>query len=311
MKCLITLILLTTSVYASQFPSCGPGTMRVWTQSVGFTCMPRIDPQSPIIGGCFGPLPQQNVPFPNFPFISTQQMPWWAYQGNLYYPNLHYPGPWSHPGIQQRYYPGQGQVFAAKPNVYIDSIHAAKKFDFQFISSKKIHFLATTPVLDKTLKWSGKIQDNDKFEVEGVNYDYLFYDVRLPREKMQFENGLCSTREDAIVWMLKDLKEMKYPAIALQDFEEHWRVKIPDYPYYCIYPQYNRELDPILPIEINVEQNTFIRSLYVMVPHKKEPDAEEPQEIPFPIRDPSEFRPGSKIKRENEFREWGVAFLGY
>jgi hypothetical protein len=88
-------------------------------------------------------------------------------------------------------------------------------------------------------------------------------------------------------------------------------VKIPDYPFYCLYPQYNRELDPVLPVEIDVDQNTFIRSLYVLVPHKKEPDIEEPQEIPLPTNDPAEARPGAKITREVMFREWGVAFLGY
>ena len=104
---------------------------------------------------------------------------------------------------------------------------------------------------------------------------------------------------------------MKYSAIALQDFEEHWRVKIPEYPYYCVYPQYNSQLDPILPVEIDIEQNTFMRSLYVLVPHKVEPDMESEPEIPFPSGDPGEFRPSSRIQRENMFREWGVAFLGY
>lgn len=172
-------------------------------------------------------------------------------------------------------------------------------------------FLVTTPILGKSLTWSGKIIQSDKFEVDGIYYDYLFYDVRLPKEKMQFENGLCATREGAIEWMIKDLIEMKYSAISLQDFEEHWRVKIPDYPFYCIYPQYNRELDPVLPVEIGLDQSSFIRSLYVLVPHKKEPDFVDLQEIPLPVGDPGEYRPGSKIKRENMFREWGVAFLGY
>ena len=128
---------------------------------------------------------------------------------------------------------------------------------------------------------------------------------------MQFTNGICATRENAIEFMLKDLREMKYSSLAIQDFEEHWRVKIPDYPFYCLYPQYNRELDPILPVEIDVDQNTFIRSLYVLVPHKKEPDIEDPQEIPLPMNDPAEARPSARITREVMFREWGVAFLGY
>lgn len=294
--------------------NCPPGLMKVWTQASGFQCLPSFNNQQQILQGCFGPvMPFSQNPFAFFPtpLYQSQVQPWWATQGNLYYPNMNYPGPWANNGIVQHHYPGNGQVFAAKPNVYVDSIHAEKKFSFKFISSETPHFLATTPVLSKKLDWQGKIASSDKFEVDEIYYDYLFYDVRLPKEKMQFENGLCSTREDAIQWMLKDLKEMKYSALSLQDFEEHWRVKIPDYPYYCIYPQYNSQLDPILPVEIDVEQNTFIRSLYVLIPHKKEPDAEEPQEIPFPIKDPAEFRPGAKIKREIEFREWGVAFLGY
>lgn len=311
---LLMTLMLSVSSFASALLDCGPNLIRIWTQSAGYTCVPRMAVQSPVIEGCFGPVTPQTYN-PNLlqisPLFPTQVMPWWAYQGNLYYPNMYYPGPWNYPGIQAQYYPGQGQVFAAKPNVYVDSIHKEKKFSFRFVSPERPHFLATTPWLDKTLAWKGKLVEKDKFDVEDTYYDYLFYDVRLPKEKMQFENGLCSTREGAIQWMLKDLSEMKFSSLSLQDFEEHWRVKIPDYPFYCIYPQYNRQLDPLLPVEIDVEQNTFIRSLYVLVPHKKEPDAEEPQEIPFPISDPSEFRPGTKIKREVEFREWGVAFLGY
>lgn len=308
----ISFLFFITSASAAALGPCQGNTMRVWTQSVGYACVPRFNPlqQDPF---CAYPgLPAVN-PFQGFPgpLYQTQIMPWWAYQGNLHYPNVRYPGAWSYPGIESQYYPGEGQVFAAKPNVYVESVHQNKKFNFKFISEKKPQFLATTPVLNKSLGWSGKIIDKDKFEVEDIYYDYLFYDLRLPKEKMQFTNGVCATREGAIEWMLKDLKEMKYSSLSQQDFDEHWRVKIPDYPYYCIYPQYNRELDPIIPIEIDLEQTTFIRSLYVLVPHKKEPDGEEFQDVPLPTKDPAEFRPGAKIQRENMFREWGVAFLGY
>ncbi|MCM2351175.1 MAG: hypothetical protein NDI69_14235 [Bacteriovoracaceae bacterium] len=306
------LVLLLNQVEASSIASCPQNMIRVWTQSVGYSCVTKFNPveQDPF---CAYPNPLGVNPFQYFPgpLYQAAVMPAWAHQGHLLYPNVGYPGAWSFPGIESRYYPGEGAVFAAKPNVYVESIHNDKKFNFKFISRNKPHFLATTPVLDKTLSWSGKIREKDKFEIEDVFYDYLFYDLRLPKEKMQFSNGLCSTREGAIEWMLKDLKEMKYSEIAQQDFEEHWRVKIPDYPYYCIYPQYNRELDPIIPVEINLDQTIFIRSLYVLVPHRKVPDMDDPQEVPLPGKDPSEFRPGSKIQRENMFREWGVAFLGY
>lgn len=287
--------------------------MQVWTQSQGFQCLPRIN-QAPNQSLCIGwgtPVPTN--PFQNFPspLYQPQVIPWWAYQGNMYYPNLHYPGPWQYPGIQSQYYPGQGQVYAAKPNVYVDSIHKEAKFNFKFVSSSRPHFLATTPVLEKDLSWKGKIIGKDKFELDGIFYDYLFYDLRLPKEKMQFTHGGCANREEAIEFMLQDLKAMNYSAIALQDFEEHWRVKIPDYPYYCVYPQYNRELDSAIPVEIEVSQSSFIRSLYILVPYKTAPDVAEPGEIPLPVSRPEELRPDTKIQREVMFREWGVAFLGY
>src|SRR5690606_9079217 len=109
--------------------------------------------------------------------------------------------------IDSRYYPGEGEIFAAKPNVYVNSVHDHYKFNFKFISARKVHFLATTPLLDKELKWSGKIVEKDKFELEEIYYDYLFYDLRLPRSSMQFTNGLCTNREGAIEWMMKDLRE--------------------------------------------------------------------------------------------------------
>lgn len=312
------LMALTLAPGATSGYRCPPGLIMTFN-GTGMECVQSLRPQyietNPMIQGCFGPIAGVPTnPFMNFPspIYQPQLQPWWATQGNLYYPNMHYPGPWAYPGIQQRYYPGQGQVFAAKPNVYVDSIHSNKKFSFKFIASEKLHFLATTPVLPKSLNWTGKIVEGDKFEVDSINYDYLFYDIRLSKEKMQFENGICANREGVIQWMLMDLKEMKYSQIALQDFEEHWRVKIPDYAFYCVYPQYNSQLDPALPVEIDVEQNTFIRSLYVLVPHEKEPDVDSPEpSIPYPFKDPSEFRPSARIKREVEFREWGVAFLGY
>ena len=309
-----------TFLFATQaLANCQSGQLRVWKKESGYACVQRFQAaasdciscqsqgqKSPLLGKLFSNFPA--------PVYQSKSLPWWAHQGNFHFPNLHFPGAWTNqkrsPGIDAKYYPGKGEVHALKPNIYVQSIHAEKKFTFSFSSKEALSFLATTPALDEKNSWSGKIVKNDRFEVEDIHYDYLFYDIRLPKDKMQFERGLCATRDEAIKWMLSDLTEMKYPAIALQDFEEHWKVKIPDFPFYCIYPQYNQQLDPILPVVISLEQSQLTRSLYVLIPHKKEPDVDEPQEIPFPILDSSEIRPRSLLKYENMFKEWGVAFLG-
>jgi hypothetical protein len=307
-------ILFSGLASATAMLQCGPGQLRIAHPMGGVQCVQRFPQQRPadcII--CQGTQPAMAFPnwFGHFPaaIYQPQPLPWWASQGNLYYPNLHYPGAWNYPGMQPRHYPGEGPVFAAKPNVYVESIHQERKFNFRFVSEQPLSFLATTPVLAADHSWSGKIVNQDKLEVEGINYDYLFYDIRLSKQHMQFEHGVCATREAAINWMLQDLKELLYPAVALQDFEEHWKVKIPDYPFYCIYPQYNQQLDATLPVTIQLEQSSFIRSLYILVPHKSEPDADEPQWVALPFKEHESLRPAVKIKRENMFREWGVAFL--
>lgn len=311
MKKFLFLLFFIQQSFASAVMNCPAGQMRGWTQSTGYFCVNRLPATIPP-NYCTTYIPNVNPWMQSFPTFLLPQpnQPWWAQQGNYYYPNMYYPGAWNYPGMNANYYPGQGEVFAAKPNVYIESIYGEKKFQMKFTSEEELSFLATTPVLEKNNIWKGKIIAKDKFEVDDVYYDYLFYDIRLPKEKMQFEHGICATREATIDWMLKDLKEMKYSAIALQDFEEHWKVKIPDYPYYCLYPQYNEQLDKALPVSFEIEQTSFTRSLYVLVPHKTEPDMDEAQTTPLPVKDPETFRPSTLITRENMFKEWGVAFLG-
>jgi hypothetical protein len=316
MKTLLVFLLLSyVPVVFGKFVAdgCPPDKIRTWNPQYGYVCgnFPSVSTDCIMCQNNYqGHWPHHNL-FTNFPspIYQPQVMPWWAYQGNMYYPNLHYPGAWSNHGMNSHHYPGQGQVFAAKPNVYVETIHRDKKFSFTF-KQKDVSFLATTPILDQDLSWKGRLADGDKFELAGINYDYLFYDVRLPKEKMQFDAGLCATREDTIKWMLKDLGEMSYPQISLQDFDQHWTVKIPDYPYFCIYPQYNHVLDEALPVEISLEQTQFIRTLYVLVPHKSQPSIHEEQKVPLPTQETESNRPKGHIRKEVNLREWGVAFLG-
>lgn len=314
MKVLILLALISLDAYAID---CPPNTMQAWNNVIGVYCASKItgnqwaDPY-----GCFASNDTNfsssgsNI-FHGSTSARTGNVPWWASSAQMYYPNVYSPGAWNYPNMQSQYYSGQGQVFAAKPNVYVESIHESKKFEFKFTLEDRLSFLATTPPLFENRTWRGKIVAKDKFEVEEAYYDYLFYDVRLPKKKMQFERGICTSRDEAIEWMLGDLKAMSYPMIAQQDFEEHWRVKIPNYPFYCLYPQYNSELDAALPISIQLEQTSFTRVLYVLVPFDKGPNIGNAHAgVPFPHKDASENRPSTKIVRENMFKEWGVAFLG-
>lgn len=316
MKAILFLILSMISYksHSSAMMNCPVGQMRIQTM-YGVSCAPRYPSANTDCISCqnyynqyYGITPNWFNQFPPA-LYQTQNYPWWATQGQLYYPNMFYPGAWNSQThmMNPSYYPGQGQVFAAKPNVYIESIHKEVKFEFEFLD-KDSQFLITTPLISRDFKWKGKISNKDRFQVEDIFYDYLFYDLRLPKEKMQFEAGVCTSRKEAIAWMLQDLKDLNYPMIALQDFEEHWNVKIPDLPFYCIYPQYNTQLDQSIPIKISLDQVHFTRALYVLVGHPKEPEQEN-STVTIPHLDPRANHPSTKIKYENMFKEWGVAFL--
>lgn len=300
---LLSLILFSLSCFAEV---CKPPQYLSWSKEGGEVCTTRITSDDP-----------QNCLPQIFPQLSTfeklvhkGQEPWWVASGEALFPNLHYPGVWKNDQMDASFYSGSGEVFAAKPNVYIQSIHDEKRMSFEFVGGKAKHFLATSPVLSERLSWDGKIVEKDKFEIEGVYYDYLFYDIRLPKSAMQFTHGICATRSESIEWMLKDLEILNFSSIALSDFEDHWKVKIPDYPYFCVYPQYNRELDEEIPVRIHLEQASLTRALYLLVPYKEAPDSTQLPLIPLPTNDPNDIRPSVKITRENMFKEWGVAFLG-
>lgn len=311
MKSVMSFMLMMSSMaMATTMMNCPYGTFRTWSIDRGVQCVPQM--QRPLIDPAFCGFPSPITnPFQHFPgpIYQPNPGPWWATQGNLHYPNVSFPGPWSYPYIQSQHYPGSGGVFAAKPNVYLETIYPDKKFEMEFVSEKKLSFLVTTPpLLNK--KWKGRFVGTDKFEVDDIIYDYLFYDIRLPEDQMQYEAGGCATREDAIELMVQDLKDLRFSATAIQDFKEHWMVKIPNYPFYCIYPQYTEQLDKVLPVKFSTQQTSFTRVLYLLFPHKTAPTNEDPGPLTLPTKDPGTIRPDSKIKHEIMFKEWGVAFLG-
>lgn len=313
----IIILVLSSNLFATAMMNCPAGQFRILSPYGGMTCSSYYPQTTPATNNCvmcqlyqqqqqmsMMPWYTQNNPYP---FYNPNPQPWWATQGQLYYPNMMYPGAWQYPGMVSHQYHGSGDVFAAKPNVYVSAVNENIKFDFKF-TSENPSFIVTTPHLNEDNSWKGKIVEKDKFSVNDIFYDYLFYDVRLKKEDMQFTAGFCADRESAIVFMLSDLRDLKHSEISLQDFEEHWRVKIPAYPHYCVYPQYNKQLDTAFPVTITPLAE-HIRSLYILVPHKDVPRFTKGQFPPLPSEDSNSLRPSVLIQKELEFREWGVAFM--
>ena len=142
--------------------------------------------------------------------------------------------------------------------------------------------------------WEGEFTKNQKFKVNDIEYDYLFYDYRFDHHKLQYENEICSDRETIIKLMQKDLEKQNYPKVSLKDFYEHWNQKMPKINFYCMSPQYNKQLDEHYPIE--TQGLEIVRSLYLVVPHEKAPRIKEGQFPPLPHKWNTEdhYKTGSK-----------------
>jgi len=154
MKIVVPFLLLIFVFQA--WASCKPKTIRVWSKESGYSCVQRFQSDNPAKDcvtcqdGCDEKHQSFDKWLSNFPSVLYQpnDLPWWAQQGNLYYPNLHYPGAWNNkkknPGINADYYPGTGEIHALKPNIYIESIHQEKKFTFSFTSKEELSFLESS-----------------------------------------------------------------------------------------------------------------------------------------------------------------------
>jgi len=251
---------------------------------------------------------QQFNPFMNpyaNPFMPNQNLPWWAMQGQMYYPNMHYPGSWHNQGINPNPYPGNGDMVALKPNIYMTS-KAPVKFELEFTDSK-MQFLATTPYLSDGQKWNATVS-GESVEVDQVKYGYLFYDARSKLDHLQFEAGVCTTRKELVQIMHADLKNLKHTKRSLEDFMQHWQIKIPDFPYYCLYPQYNDVLDRVFPYRVSTSAS-ISRVLYVVVPYKSLELKQKNVFPPLPRADFKAQHPTISPDAKLMIQEWGVAFL--
>ena len=68
---------------------------------------------------------------------------------------------------------------------------------------------------------------------------------------MQYQAGWCSEHGSTVKSMADELKVLGFSTQAIKDFNDHWNEKLPKVDTWCVYPQYNRQLDKILPVKLS------------------------------------------------------------
>lgn len=263
----------------------------------------------------------QGVQYPSY--IQPNWNPWWMGY-SIYYPNFFYPGAWSNYGLNHGFYPGSGNVAAAKPNLYISgptNKDLKIKINFKEIRPKIYPtWLATSPeIIDNT--WKINLDKSNLLLSKKARYPFIYYDYRVDDDFFQSQRGFCTDRNEALEKMSQILKETGFKPNEVKDFEEHWRIKMPPQTV-CIFPQSNTELDKIAVLETDPPTNKITRILFIATYKSgiekkrvgkfiKEPL--EPWVAPVQRQPSSTSRNLKPLKKAHvsanfELREWGIGF---
>jgi len=104
------------------------------------------------------------------------------------------------------------------------------------------------------IKPDGKI--NDK-------YDYLFYESIQPNI-FQKTKGWIVKRENLTDFFNNNLQQSGFNQNEINDFIDHWIPRMIDSKFYALYPQYNKQLDPLILLEFSQQPDNILRLTYVI-----------------------------------------------
>lgn len=187
-------------------------------------------------------------------FNGTYNYPWWGQYGALSYPNYYYPSAWSDNGVNTSHYPGHGGGFAGKPNIYVSAPDGVSLL-VTVSTSEDSNLLLTVPAYEGG--WKAAIKGN-KFIIEDVFHDYLFYDIRFDEQLFSAETGFCGNRKMVIEEMMTSLQSLAFKPHEIKDFYDYWSIKLPRSENYCVFPQLNEENDKAYKLQISSSDNAKI-----------------------------------------------------
>ena len=179
-------------------------------------------------------------------------------------------------------------TFDYKPNIYL---YPTERININVSLSFPNGGKVTTSIPDYGSGWndmdidpSGKINDE---------YSYLFYESVHP-DLYQYKCGWLVKREELETFIIKNLAETGFVGQEIIDFTDYWIPLLIDYPYYAIYPQYNKQLSGMTELEFSIEPDNLLRLLYAIEGLQNDDLVLHEPEIP-------------KFKREGfVVVEWGV-----
>lgn len=96
-------------------------------------------------------------------------------------------------------------------------------------------------------------------------YRYLYYESSQP-DGFQRTHGWVIKRPELTEFFSRNMQRCGFNAQEIADFLEHWIPRLNDAPYYAIYPQFNKEIDPLIQLTLSQQPDSLLRLFYVITP---------------------------------------------
>jgi hypothetical protein len=146
-----------------------------------------------------------------------------------------------------------------KPNIYIypqTTINLNVNISFPK-SGKVIKSIPEFPKQWQNLQIEPDGKINDK-------YDYLFYESIQPNI-FQKTKGWVVKLENLTNFFKENLQQSGFNNREISDFIEHWIPILTDSKYYAVYPQYNKQLEPLIQLNFSQHPENILRLTYLIV----------------------------------------------
>ncbi|OGD76789.1 MAG: hypothetical protein A2Y64_02890 [Candidatus Coatesbacteria bacterium RBG_13_66_14] len=99
-------------------------------------------------------------------------------------------------------------------------------------------------------------------EIEG-GYGHLFYEAQVPAD-WQFDRGWVVQQRQLEEFFGENLAAHGFDGRETTDFIEYWVPRLDDKAFYVIYPQYARDIEPLITLSVEPEPAEIFRLYYVI-----------------------------------------------
>jgi hypothetical protein len=94
-------------------------------------------------------------------------------------------------------------------------------------------------------------------------YPFLFYESSQPNA-WQHSEGWWVEKADLETFFRSNLHDYGFRGNEITDFVEYWVPRLNSWPFYVIYPQTNKHIDPLIALSFSVQPNHLLRLFYLI-----------------------------------------------